>query len=110
MAIFGGAMIKDKKLAFVLPLLSMFFSDLLYQVLYTYGYADYGGFYEGQLINYLLIGSLTLIGFWVKGMNWTRIAIGSIAAPLIFFFLSNFAKVFSTLPCLPLYNGMYSKP
>ena len=90
MAIFGGAMIKDKKLAFVLPLLSMFFSDLLYQVLYTYGYADYGGFYEGQLINYLLIGSLTLIGFWVKGMNWTRIAIGSIAAPLIFFFLSNF--------------------
>lgn len=90
MAVFGGAVIKDKRLAFALPLFSLFISDLLYQVLFIYGYADYGGFYEGQLINYLLIASLTFIGFWVKGKNITRIAIGSLAAPLAFFFLSNF--------------------
>ena len=90
MAVFAGAIIKDKRLAFALPLISMFFSDLLYQVLFVYGYTDYGGFYEGQLTNYLVIASLTLIGFWVKGINLTRIAIGSVAAPLAFFFLSNF--------------------
>ena len=89
MAVFAGAIIKDKRLAFALPLISMFFSDLLYQVLFVYGYTDYGGFYEGQLTNYLVIASLTLIGFWVKGINLARIAIGSVAAPLMFFFLSN---------------------
>ena len=90
MAVFGGAMIKYKRLAFALPLVSMLLSDVLYEVLFAYGYAPYGGFYEGQLINYLLIASITFIGFWVKGMNWSRIAIGSLAAPLAFFFLSNF--------------------
>lgn len=90
MAVFAGAIIKDRRLAFVLPLVSMFFSDLLYETLFAYGYTDYGGFYEGQLTNYLLIAGITLIGFWVKGLNWTRIAIGSLAAPLIFFFISNF--------------------
>ena len=90
MAVFAGAIIKDRRLAFVLPLVSMFFSDILYEVLFAYGYTDYGGFYEGQLTNYLVIAGITLIGFWVKGLNWTRIAIGSLAAPLIFFFVSNF--------------------
>jgi hypothetical protein len=89
MAVFAGAIIKDKRLAFVLPLISMFFSDLLYQVLFVYGYTDYGGFYEGQLTNYLVIASLTFIGFWVRRINLSRIAIGSVAAPLAYFFLSN---------------------
>ena len=36
MALFGGALfVKDKKWAFALPLLSMFISDILYQVLYA---------------------------------------------------------------------------
>ena len=90
MAVFAGAIVKDKRLAFVLPLVSMFFSDLLYEGLFAYGYTDYGGFYEGQLTNYLVIAGITLIGFWVKSLNWTRIAIGSLAAPLVFFFISNF--------------------
>jgi hypothetical protein len=33
MAVFAGAVIKDKKWAFLLPVLSMFLSDLIYQVL-----------------------------------------------------------------------------
>ena len=90
MAVFAGAIIKDKRLAFVLPLVSMFLSDLLYEGLFAYGYTNYGGFYEGQLTNYLVIAGITLIGFWVRGLNWTRIAVGSLAAPLIFFFISNF--------------------
>jgi len=94
MAIFGAAVIKDKKLAFVLPLFSMFLSDVIYQVMYTYGYADYGGFYEGQVINYLILAGITLLGFWARNLNWSRIAIVTVAAPLIYFLASNFVVWF----------------
>jgi len=90
MAIFGGAVISDKKLSFALPLISMFFSDLLFEVLFTYGYAPYGGFYEGQLTNYILIALVTFVGFWVKGTNWARVFVGAFAGTTIYFILSNF--------------------
>lgn len=90
MAVFGGAMIADKKLAFALPLLSMFLSDVLYEVLYQQGYFAYGGFYEGQVANYILIAALTLVGFMVKGWNWGRIGLATLAAPTVFFLASNF--------------------
>lgn len=95
MALFGGAVIRDKRLAFVLPLLSMFISDLLFQVLYTYGVTEYGGFYDGQITNYILLAGLTCVGFWIKGLNWARIAAGTVAAPAIYFLLSNFLVWFS---------------
>src|SRR5215831_20219422 len=64
MAIFGGAIfVKNKKWAFVLPLLSMFLSDLLYQILYNSSLSATPGFYEGQWQNYLLVAGLTFIGF-----------------------------------------------
>lgn len=91
MAVFGGAMIADKKLAFALPLFSMFLSDVLYEVLYQQGYFAYGGFYEGQLLNYVLIASLTIVGFMVKGWNWGRIGLATLIAPTVFFLTSNFA-------------------
>lgn len=90
MAVFGAAVIKDKRLAFALPLLSMFLSDVLYEVLYNYGYTQYGGFYEGQLTNYILLAGLTLIGFWARNMKLMRIIIATISAPVIYFLISNF--------------------
>ena len=95
MAIFAGAIISNKKLSFALPLLSMFVSDLLYEVLFIYGYAPYGGFYVGQLTNYILLGLVTFVGFWVKGLNWGRILVGSVAGTTIYFILSNFFVWFS---------------
>ena len=91
MAIFGGALfIKNKKWAFVLPLLSMFLSDALYQVLYNLGSSATPGFYSGQWQNYLLIGGLTCIGFLVKKINVVNVLLASIAAPSVYFLLSNF--------------------
>src|SRR5215471_13570155 len=63
MAVFAGAVIKDKKFALIIPVLSMFFSDMFYQILYSNGLSDIPGFYEGQWQNYILFGLLTLIGF-----------------------------------------------
>lgn len=90
MAVFGAAVIRDRRLAFVLPLLSMFLSDVLYEVLFRLGYMDYGGFYEGQITNYILLALIVVIGFWARNLKWTSILMASIAAPTIYFFLSNF--------------------
>ena len=90
MAIFGGAVIKDKKLAFILPLFSMLLSDLLFEVLFSFGLAEYGGFYEGQVSNYFAIGLTTLVGFWIQRMNATRIVLGAIAGTTLYFLVSNF--------------------
>ncbi len=90
MAIFGGAIIKNKKLAFILPLLSMFISDAIYQVLYLNGYTTIQGFYEGQWQNYLLFGLLTTIGFLIKKVNVLNVLVASVAAPTVYFILSNF--------------------
>lgn len=98
MAIFGGAIIKDKKFAFLLPLLAMFVSDGLYQLLYINGVGNIPGFYEGQLLNYLLFAGLTVFGFFIKNFNVKRIALASISAPTVYFLISNFLVWMSTSP------------
>lgn len=91
MALFAGAVVKDKKLAFAFPLLSMFLSDLLYQVLYLNGLTPIQGFYSGQLENYLMITSLTLIGFLMNSQKLSALIGGFIAGPTAYFLISNFA-------------------
>ena len=91
MAVFGGAIfIKNKKWAFAVPLLSMFLSDVLYQILYNSGVSVMPGFYEGQWQNYLLFALLTTVGFLIKKVNVLNVLLTSIAAPTLFFLLSNF--------------------
>jgi hypothetical protein len=98
MAIFGGAIIKDKKLAFILPLLSMFVSDSLYQLLFINGVGNIPGFYEGQLMNYLLFAGLTVFGFFIKNLNVKSIALASLTAPTAYFLISNFLVWISSSP------------
>ncbi|HUQ96066.1 MAG TPA: DUF6580 family putative transport protein [Chitinophagaceae bacterium] len=90
MALFGGAVIRDKKWAFILPLLSMLLSDALYEVLYQNGLSEIQGFYSGQVTNYVLFAGMTFIGFWMHNLNKARIALGSVVAPSLYFLLSNF--------------------
>jgi hypothetical protein len=90
MALFGGAMIRNKKLAFVLPLASMLVSDLLYQLLYINGLSSIKGFYGGQWINYLLFAGLTLFGFGMRRVTVKNVAGFSISGSLLFFIVSNF--------------------
>jgi hypothetical protein len=90
MALFAGSVITDKKMSFLLPLLSMFMSDALYEVLYINGLTAIKGFYSGQVTNYLLFAALTVIGFWVNKNNIAHIIGGSLAAATGYFILSNF--------------------
>jgi hypothetical protein len=90
MAIFAGAVIKDKKWAFAIPLFSMFLSDLLYQALYSAGLSGIPGFYEGQWTNYLLFAGITLLGFLMKRITTLNIVLYSLAGPTVYFLASNF--------------------
>lgn len=98
MAIFGGAVIKDKKFAFLLPITAMFVSDAMYQLLYINGVGNIPGFYEGQALNYILFAGLTVFGFFIKNFNVKRIAIASVAAPTVYFLISNFFVWVSASP------------
>ncbi|HLX93121.1 MAG TPA: DUF6580 family putative transport protein [Puia sp.] len=90
MAVFTGAVIKDKKWAFIVPVLSMFISDLLYQMLYVTGVSSLPGFYEGQWQNYILFGLLPLVGMAIRKVNIIGVVTASLAAPTVYFLLSNF--------------------
>lgn len=90
-ALFGGALFsKDKKWAFLLPIISMFLSDLLYHALYINGMTEIQGFYSGQWYNYLLISSLSVFGFFLRSTKAVKVVLSSIAAPTTFFLVSNF--------------------
>ena len=66
-ALFSGALcVKNKKWAFAMPLVSMFISDLFFEVLYMNHLTDYQGFYSGQWLNYILIAGLSAFGFLIQ--------------------------------------------
>lgn len=90
MALFAGSVSKDKRLAFLFPILSLFISDLLYQFLYSQGLTTIKGFYSGQVINYLVIASVTVIGFFINKNKIGQIFVGSLAGAIYFFLASNF--------------------
>lgn len=91
MGLFSGAVfVNNKKWAFALPLLSLFLSDVLYQVLHSYGLTPIIGFYDGQLVNYIIFGAMTAFGFLINKNKPGNVVFASIAAPTAYFLVSNF--------------------
>jgi len=91
LALFAGSVIKNRKWAFAVPLISLLVSDILMQILHSAGITPgYPGFYEGQIFNYVLITLLTVVGFFVNSRKVISIASGMFAAPTLFFLVSNF--------------------
>ena len=84
-AIFAGAVIHDKRLAFALPLFSMLLSDLMFEV-----FKIAPGFWGwGQLVGYGIFALITFMAFSMKKINLVNIAGYSILSSVIFFLLSN---------------------
>lgn len=102
MALFAGAIIKDKKWAFALPIFSIFLSDLLYEALYLNGLTQIRGFYEGQLTNYILFAGITCIGFLMKQVKAINVLWYSLITATVYFLASNFM--------VWLNSGGYSRP
>jgi uncharacterized protein DUF6580 len=89
-SLFAGLTIKDKKLAFLFPLLTLFISDILLQGLHALNVFPYSGFYSGQIVNYVLFIVLTLIGVALRNTKTAGIIAASFIGPTVFFLLSNF--------------------
>lgn len=99
MAIFAGAVIKDRRLAFALPLLAMFLSDVLFEV---FNIAP--GFWGwGQLVGYGILALITLIAFSMKKVTVVKVAGYSIGSSFLFFLLSNSAFFVFDNPIYHLY-------
>ena len=90
MALIGGAVIRDKKWAFVLPVLSLFISDLIFHILHITGFTTKLGFYDGQWGIYLAFVLVTCFGFLMKRVNTLNVVLYSIAASVFFFIVTNF--------------------
>ena len=92
-ALFSGYLFSsNKKWAFLLPILSMFLSDAIFEVLYNYNLSDMKGFYGyGQMLNYSFFIIVTAVGFFIKKANIARIATASIVGPTLYFLISNFS-------------------
>ncbi len=86
-ALFSGAVISDRKLAFAMPLMAMLLSDILLEI----SHKDAGFYGIGQFANYASLALVTVLGFAIKKTNVVSVAGMSVGATLLFFFLSNSA-------------------
>ncbi len=85
MAIFAGAIFKDKRLAFALPIFAMFLSDIIFEVS-----GITAGFWGiGQIASYAILALITVFAFRLKKINFINITKFSLTASVIFFVLSN---------------------
>ncbi len=104
MAIFGGAVIKDKRLAFAFPIFSMLLSDIIFEV---FNIAP--GFWGwGQLVGYGIFALITVFAFSLKKITVLRVAGYSIAASVIFFLLSNASFFIFDNPVYHTYPQSYN--
>jgi len=90
-SLFSGLMIEKKSYTFLLPLLSLIASDSIIQLLYIAKLFPYPGFYSYQLMNYGLLLLSVFIGWMIKAKNYQSLFAGSLLAPTVFFFISNFS-------------------
>lgn len=77
-ALFSGAYLEDRRLAFAVPLAALLLSDLAL------------GFYRGMMVVYLSFALIVCIGFWLRSRRRAPAIIGAtLTGSVLFFGLSN---------------------
>lgn len=78
-ALFGGAALRDRKLAFMVPMAAMFLADLII------------GFHQTMLFTYTGMAAVVLIGMVLSHNRrpW-KLAVAGVTGSLVFFLISNF--------------------
>ena len=85
MALFSGAYLGRRGLAFAAPLAALLLSDLVL------------GLYAGMSIVYASVALIVLIGWWVSSRRTVlRVATGALAGAVCFFLITNFAMWLSS--------------
>lgn len=91
-AVFGGSVIKDKKLAFLLPLGALLLSDICLQ-LFTSTQGFYG---TSQYFVYAAFLIITALATFMQKKSMVNIALAAIWSGVIFFIISNLGVWFSS--------------
>lgn len=101
MALFGAAYYSKRYLAFLIPVLSMWISDLiLNNVVYGQYFDRFVWFYAGSLFTYGAFALIVLFGMSViRKVRVPTLLLSALGASVIFFLVSNFGVWFS--------SGMY---
>lgn len=92
-ALFAGALFGRKAIAFILPLVVLFVSDLLVNTLVYHNANPFEYYFKWEALSvyptYIII---TLIGTWV-GLNgkYARVPVGAISSSALFFVVTNTA-------------------
>lgn len=90
MALFGGAYFADKKMAFIVPFVALFLSDLIL------------GLHNTMIFVYAGFALTVAIGFLLKNrVNVTNTAFAAVASSVLFFLLTNFGAWMT--------SGLYAK-
>ncbi|MGI4750475.1 MAG: DUF6580 family putative transport protein [Janthinobacterium lividum] len=76
-SLFGGAYFTDKKKAYLVPLLTLFFSDLLINYLYFHHFV---WFYGSAIWVYLSFAAMVYIGSIIPKINVANVVVASICA------------------------------
>jgi len=86
LGLFSGAVIKDKKYAFLMPLLAQFAADLYFQF-----FTSIDGFYDiSQFFTYAGLAAATMLGFSMKQIKPVQLLGYTLGASSLFFLISNF--------------------
>lgn len=97
MALFGAAYFSQRYLSFLIPISSMWLSDLaLNNIVYARYFDHFVWFYQGFYWTYGAFIFIGLLGFLLlKKVKVQTVLIGSVSASILFFLLSNFGVWFS---------------
>jgi hypothetical protein len=91
MALFGAATLTDKRVAFLMPLLALFVSDVCIEILHRMGLMASWGFYSGMWVTYTAFLLITVIGLLIRHRrSASTIAAATFAGSVAFFVVSNF--------------------
>ena len=90
-ALFGGAYLKNKYHAFLIPIASLWLSDLiLNNFIFTF-YSDFTWFYPGFLWQYISFTLIIILGFFLlKKINFKNVFIAAASSSILFFVITNF--------------------
>ncbi|MFH1005074.1 MAG: DUF6580 family putative transport protein [Bacteroidota bacterium] len=85
MAFFGGACFTNKKIAFIVPLLIMFISDSVLELISGIG------FHNTMLYVYVSFVLITMIGIFIRNnISIRTVILGSLISSMLFFLITNF--------------------
>lgn len=84
MALFGGALLTDKRIAFIIPLLAMVISDLMLELI------SGAGWHNTILYVYVSFILITLMGIYIRNnAKAGSIILASLISSLLFFLITN---------------------